>query len=440
MSNNYSRRDVLRGGVAATVGLGLGLTEAAQAQKPMEPGQKLRVGIIGCGGKGWSGREQAVAAGAEVVAVCDVDLEDRIKAQREHMKAAAFDDYREMIASMRGKMDAVIISTPDHHHAPATVLALHAGMHTYTEKPLCRTIWEARQLAILAKKKKAITQMGNNSTQSTQMRKVAKLLREGTWGKVKEIHLWTDRAKVYWEQGIPRPASKPVPKGLDWDMWVGPRPMRDYADGYHHFSWRGFWDFGTGALGDMGCHIFNMPHMALGLDAPLAVQAKTSGHNKESFPTWAHVTYEYGAKGKMDPFKLHWYDGGQKPPQELAELFTFGGNGVIVVCEKDTIFGADESNTRFSLVSGNPIPDTEVVQSPGHMKEWVNACLSGTQAVSNFPGYSGPLTEAVLLGNLAIWADGPRLEWDSKNMKVKGTNEFDSLIKPEFRPGFSVKV
>jgi hypothetical protein len=190
----------------------------------------------------------------------------------------------------------------------------------------------------------------------------------------------------------------------------------------------------------MGCHIFNMPHMALGLDAPLAVQAKTSGHNKESFPTWAHVTYEYGAKGKMDPFKLHWYDGGQKPPQELAELFTYGGNGVIVVCEKDTIFGADESNTRFSLVSGNPIPDTEVVQSPGHMKEWVNACLSGTQAVSNFPGYSGPLTEAVLLGNLAIWADGPRLEWDSKNMKVKGTNEFDSLIKPEFRPGFSVKV
>ena len=440
MSGNYSRRDVLRSGVAATVGLGLGASALGETQKPMAPGQKLRVGIIGCGGKGWSGREQAVAAGAEVVALCDVDLEDRFKAQREHMKAAAFDDYREMIAMMKGKMDAVVISTPDHHHATATALALHAGMHTYTEKPLCRTIWEARQLAILAKKKKAITQMGNNSTQSTQMRKVAKLIREGAFGKVKEIHLWTDRAKVYWQQGIPRPADKPVPKGLDWDMWVGPRPYRNYGEGYHHFSWRGFWEFGTGALGDMGCHIFNMPHMALGLDAPLAVQAKTSGHNRESFPEWARVKYEYGAKNGMDPFTVNWYDGGQKPPQELAELFTYGGNGVIVVCEKETVFGADESNTRFSLVSGNPMPDTTVVESPGHMKEWVNACLTGTQAVSNFPGYSGPLTEAVLLGNLAIWADGPRLEWDAKNMKVKGTNEFDSLIKPEFRPGFEVKV
>jgi predicted dehydrogenase len=214
--------------------------------------------------------------------------------------------------------------------------------------------------------------------------------------------------------------------------------VRPYADGYHPFAWRGWWDFGTGSLGDMGCHIFNMPYMALDLRDPIAVTAKTSGHNRDSFPEWAEVHYEFGEHNGRPPVDVHWYDGGHRPPASLASDFKYNGNGVIVVCEKATIYSPDESNNTFMIQGGKAIPDIKVDESPGHMAEFARAALGGPPAVSNFPNYSGPLTETVLLGNLAIWADGPRLEWDAKHMSVKGTKEFDSLIKPAFLPGFKV--
>jgi predicted dehydrogenase len=423
----------LVGSAAAVAGLAMARVEAG----PQRYRGRLRLGIIGVGGKGWSGMSEAAQFG-DVVALADVDVSELTRGLIEHPSAATFEDYRVMLDKMRGQIDAVVISTPDHHHAVAAAMAMRQGIHTYCEKPLTRTIWEARQLARIARDKRVATQMGNQSTASMPMRRTAELIRRGTFGKVKEIHLWTDRAGGWWRQGMGRPAPATPPKGLDFDVWLGPRPERPFGEGYHPFAWRGWWDFGTGALGDMGCHIFNMPFMALDLRDPLAVRAETSGHNRESFPAWSIVHYEFGERRGRPPVPLTWYDGGKRPDPALAPGVTFGENGVLVVCENATVYSPDASNVDFKLIGGAPMPTIELEESPGHMAEFARAAMGGQKAVSNFPDYSGPLTETVLLGNLAIWANGPRLEWDARRMRVKGTSEFDSLIRPSYRRGWAI--
>lgn len=428
-------------GSAAAVAA-LATTKAAAETTPQRPrspeeGKRLRLGIIGSGGKGWSGMQEAARFG-EVLAICDIDARERSKALLEHPRADTFSDYREMLEAMRGKIDSVVISTPDHHHAIAAALSMKQGLHCYCEKPLTRTIWEARQLARIAKDKRVATQMGNQSTASNNMRSVAAQIRRGDFGRVKEIHLWTDRAGGWWPQGVDRPAPAKTPKLVDFEQWIGPQPERPYAEGYHPFAWRGWWDFGTGSLGDMGCHIFNMPFMALDLRDPIAVSAKTSGHNRDSFPTWAIVHYEFGERNGRAPVDLFWYDGGKRPEASLVPGKEFGGNGVIVVCEKATIYSPDESNTNFYITNPVKFPEVTYEKSPGHMAEFARAAQGGPQAMSNFPNYAGPLTETVLLGNLAIWADGPRLEWDARGMRVKGKPEYDVLIRPKYRPGWAL--
>lgn len=448
MARDLSRRDLFKGAAGAVAGLALSSRAVADGSSfPPDPyssanhrregpAKDIRFGIIGVGGKGWSGMQYAAEYGP-IVAMCDIDAQALGKGLVEHPRAVTFGDYRMMLDAMRGRLDAVVISTPDHHHAPASSMAMHYGLHVYCEKPLTRTIWEARQLARIAREKKVMTQMGNQSTASTPMRKAAALIRNGTFGAAKEVYLWTDRAGGWWKQGIARPEPAIAPKLVDWATWLGPRPDRPYAEGYHPFAWRGWWDFGTGSLGDMGCHIFNMPYMALDLRDPTAVRAETSGHNRDSFPAWSIVRYEFGPRSGRGPVNLHWHDGGKKPDPALVPGFELGGNGSIVVCEKGTIYSPDEGNTTFHLIGGT-MPDIQVDESPGHMAEFARAITEGKPARSNMPDYAGPLTETVLLGNLAIWANGPRLEWDARRMQVKGTKEFDPLIRPQFRPGWTV--
>ncbi|HXH60400.1 MAG TPA: Gfo/Idh/MocA family oxidoreductase, partial [Fimbriimonadaceae bacterium] len=384
MSNELTRREVIKGAAAVAVGATLASQVKATEGSYWQTTNRLRFGIIGAGGKGWSGMELAAAEG-DIVALCDVDVNNRLKAMAQHPNAASFQDYRKMLDLMHDEIDAVVISIPDHHHYPASMIAMGYGLHSYTEKPLARTVWEIRRMAELARKKGVATQMGNQSTANTPMRKVAKVIRQGHFGQAKEVHVWTDRPSGWWPQGVERPAPADPPKTLDWNIWLGPRPERPYAPGYHPFAWRGWWDFGTGALGDMGCHIFNMPFMALDLRDPESIQATTSGHNRDSFPLWSIVNYHFPKRGSRGPVELTWYDGGKRPDPKLCPDKTYGGNGVIVVCENATIYSPNSENMEFSIVGGGEIPDVEVEESPGHMAEFARAARGGEMCVGNFP-------------------------------------------------------
>jgi len=434
MSREVSRRDVLRGTAAAAIGLTAAGTAAASPQRSKS--ERLRFGVIGCGGKGWSGMQEAAQQG-DIVAIADVDAQNRSRAMLEHPNAATFVDFREMIEQMANDMDAVVVSTPDHTHFLASMMAMERGLHCYCEKPLTRTIWETREMMRIARRKKLATQMGNQGTANDALRKTAAAIKSGAFGAVKEVHLWTDRAPAYWPQGIERKEPKSPPKHVNFDLWLGPAPERPFADGYHPFAWRGWWDFGSGALGDMGCHLFNMGHMALDMRDPVAMQAETSGHNKDSFPAWSKVRYEFAERNGRAPFQLFWYDGGQKPDPKLVPDRNYGGNGQIFICEKAVIYSPNEYGNQFDVMGGMAMPDVAFQKSPGHMAEFARAIRGGPAAVSNFPDFAGPLTETVLLGNLAIWASGPRLEWDARRMRVKGTDEYNALIKPAARKGWS---
>lgn len=434
MSYRPTRRDLLKMTAAGALG-GL-VAPSAMAGEKFGSDALVRCAVIGVGGRGDAHVNAAYRLG-RITALCDIDTERLSKAMVTHTGAATFTDFRTMLEKMGDSIDAVFVATPDHTHAAAAAMAMRMGKAVYCEKPLTRTLWEARRLAEIAAETGVVTQMGNQGTASTNLRKVAKLLREGAFGAVKEVHCYTNRAGGYWPQGVERPASKPIPKTVAWDEWLGPAPERPYADGYHAFAWRGWWDFGSGALGDIGCHAMNLPFMGLDLRDPVAISAETSGHNRDSFPNWSVVTYEFPKRGNRDAVKLYWYDGGKLPSQDLIPGQEMGVNGSIIVCEKVTLFSPREYGTQTTVLGGMAMPETTVVESPGHFEEFFAAVQGGRKPESSFD-YSGPLTETVVLGNLAVWATGQRLEWDAATVSVRGTTEFDPLIRPEYRAGWTL--
>lgn len=441
MSSKLSRRDLLKSTGALIAGSAIGLPAIASAStepNARRASDRVRFGIIGAGGRGGANLASAASLG-EIIAICDVDTDVRAKNLVDFPQASSFADFRVMLEAMRGKIDAVAVSTPDHCHAPAAALAMRMGYHVYCEKPLARTVGEVRALRDLAKKTRVITQMGNQGTAGNELRHTAAVIKAGHIGQVKEVHCWTDRAQGWWAQGVERPESTPTPKNLSWDLWLGPSPARPHAAGYHPFAWRGWWDFGSGSLGDMGCHCMNLAFMALDLRDPIAVQAETSGHNKDSYPAWAIVKYEFAARGSRGPVTLTWYDGGKKPLAELAPTETFGGNGCIIVGDKGTIYIPTEYGAGGHFTNGQPLPEVPFVQSPGHFEEFIHAIQGkGPAPVGNIVSYSGPLTETVVLGNLAIWASGERVEWDSKNLKAKSSVDCTPVIHPAYRKGWSL--
>jgi predicted dehydrogenase len=319
---------------------------------------------------------------------------------------------------------------------------MNMGKHCFCQKPLTHAIYEARRLGEIAKEKNLITQMGNQGTAGNGLREAAALLRAGVLGTVKEVHVWTNRP--IWAQGDPRPPEAPVPEGLHWDLWLSGAPERPYANGYHPFSWRGYWDFGTGALGDMACHTVNMPYMGLDLSDPTAVTAESSGTNKDSYPKWSIINFDFPAKDWRPAIKFVWYDGGKKPEQDIlaGSGRPMDKSGCVIVGEKAKMYSPDDYGGQYFIYPEVEKPPVDYPKSPGHFQEFVQGIKDGTQPMSNFANYAGRLTETILLGNLAVWAN-QRVEWDAKNLKVTNITgdlgeELANIVKPKYRKGYSL--
>ena len=463
---SIGRRDFLGASGAVSSGLlGSGYFISASArgeEKPTSANEEIRFACIGIGGKGASDSADAARSG-KVVAVADVDRNQLKRAEKAFQGAKQYTDFRKLFDEMGKEFDAVTISTPDHAHITAAARAMGMGKHCFCQKPLTKSIAEARLLGSLAREKKVATQMGNQGTAAPALRKTAAIVRSGVLGPVREVHVWTNRP--VWAQGGGRPAEAAVPAHLDWDAWIGPAPMRPFGNGYHPFAWRGFWDFGTGALGDMACHTFNMPFMALNLRDPKSVQATTSGHNRETYPKWSIIEFAFPELGGRPPVAVKWYDGGKLPDpslfagfkgeivkegqgaeaKEVERPFKAMASGILVIGEKDTLYApGDYAEKGFTLKSGAKPVDPSFPQSPGHFQEWVAAIRGGPQAMSNFPDYAGPLTETILLGNLAVWAAdsaetaGKKIEWDPVKLVATNAPEVEAVIRPTIRDGWKV--
>lgn len=405
--------------------------------------ERLNIAGIGVGGKGSS--DVGNVDHENIVALCDVDEAQAAGTFKKYPRAKRFNDYRVMLEKEGRSIDAVTISTPDHMHAPAAILAMRMGKHVYCQKPLTHTVREARQLTLLARRHRVATQMGNQGHAHPHTRRLVELIQAGVLGKVRQAHVWTDRP--IWPQGIDRPAeTPPVPATLDWDLWLGVAPWRPYHPAYVPFKWRGFWDFGTGALGDMACHCMDLVFFALQLGGPTSVEAQCSSVNNETAPAWSIITYEFPARGDWPAVKMVWYDGGKKPSPDWVKGRELPGNGVILVGDKDTLFvpsywggGAFLSGAKLEDFKSVPetLPKGGVDDfEKSHHQEWLNACKGGPPALSNFD-YAGPMTEAVLLGNVALRV-GQKIQWDAKKFKVTNVKAADHYLHKEYRKGWKV--
>jgi predicted dehydrogenase len=437
MSERTNRRDFLKASALAGVGFWVAGPAAAE-KKERSPLERVRFACIGVGGKGGSDTADAARHG-DVVAICDVDESTLGKASARYPKAQKFTDFRKLFEKMGDSIDAVTVSTPDHVHAVASGMAMLLGKHCFTQKPLTHNIWEARRLAEIASEKKVATQMGNQGSASSGLRKAAALVRAGALGTVKEVHVWTNRP--IWPQGIKRPPKQEAPATLHWDLWLGPARARPYGKGYHPFAWRGWWDFGTGALGDMACHTMNLPFRALELRDPDWVEAQTSGHDRDSYPKWSVIRYHFPARGKRPALTMTWYDGGKLPDAKLLGGKKVARSGSLMVGDKGKLYAPGDGVGSYQLLAGAREVGVKYPKSPGHFQELVRAIKGGPPALSNFPEYATPLTETVLLGNLAVWA-GKRVEWDARAMRASVKEEpepdLDRIVKPRYRKGYSL--
>lgn len=446
MAHKTSRRQFLQ--TSAAVGVGFWVAGGVMGQESKSPNEKISFAAIGTDGKGRSDSRNATRHGP-MVAVCDVDKKKLEAAKNFFPDAKQYTDFREMLDEMGDKIDAVTVSTPDHTHAVAAVKAMKMKKHCYCQKPLTHTIYEARVMGEVARANGVVTQMGNQGTSENGVRKAAAILRSGKLGTASEVHVWTNRP--IWKQGIERPEPAEVPSNLDWNLWLGPAPERPYTTLYHPFSWRGWWDFGTGALGDMACHTLNMPFMGLELRDPISVQATTSGHNQDSYPQWSVIKFEFPANDWRPAVKLFWYDGGKRPDTQMLEGKTPSSSGCLIVNEKGKLYSPNDYGAEFEVLGGK-VPDAEFEAAPGqelgtderHFNEFALAIQGKVKARSNFPDYAGPLTETILLGNLAVWVateadkEGQKVEWDAKNLKATNIEGLEKIVKAPYREGYSL--
>ncbi len=428
--NHLTRRDFLRTSAAAGVAT-LAVPALVHAKSP---NAKLNVAVIGPCGRG---EAQLEAAGAmeNVVAVCDIDDNNLAAVARRYPKAKAYVDFRKMLAEMEKSIDAVMVSTPDHTHAPAAAMAMRLGKHCYCEKPLTHSVYETRALARIAKEKKLVTQMGTQIHAEDNYRRVVELIQSDAIGPVTEVLVWCDRD---WGGGT-RPKETPaVPKNIHWDEWIGPAPFRPYHPCYLPVNWRRWWDFGNGTLGDMACHTMDLAFWALKLRYPTTIEAEGPPVDAEGCGHKLTVHYEYPARGEMPPVKVTWYDGDNPPPFSVSRLIPVGGLGVLFIGKEGMLRADYGSRTLYpeKKFKGFKTPPQTIPSSIGHHKEFFEACKSGGPTTCNFD-YSGALTEAVLLGTVA-YRVGKKLEWDAVNLKATNCPEAERYLRPHYRGGWSL--
>src|SRR5436309_5625771 len=419
-------------------------------RRHVPPSDKLNVACIGVGGMG-ANDVRGMGANENIYALCDVDAHNAADSFNAFPKAKKYRDYREMLDKESRNIDAVTVTTPDHSHAMAAMMALKAGKHVYTQKPLTRTIWEARQLAAeAARRPKQATQMGNQGHANEGTRQLREWVEAGAIGTVHTVELWTNRP--IWPQGIVRPTDMHyVPSTMDWELWLGPAQPRPYHPSYAPFKWRGFWDFGTGALGHMACHIMDAAYWTLDLGYPTHIEAESTPLFKETAPAGSRISYTFAAKSKRPEAKVVWRDGSLYPPRpaevadELAWPFDKGGGQLWIGSDGKLTAGTygDDPKlltpTKQGVASGDPPPPQQpkYPHSPGVYAEWIAACKGGPPAGSTFDGHAGGLTSMVLLGCLAVRL-GRTLEINPENGQVAHLHVPEEYIPPNYRSGWSL--
>ena len=436
MPHRLSRRRFLQTAAGAAALSSVPLLHAAE--KKLAANERLHVGVVGTFNRAGGNINDLVSAGAEIVALCDVD-ENRSGKVRERFPKASFDvDFRKMIE--RKGLDAVLCATPDHQHAFVTMAALRAGLHVYCEKPLTHSVGEARLVAETAAKQKLVTQMGTQIHAGENYRRVVELIQSGAIGTVREAHTWCGR--VYGGKERPK-ESEPVPAGLHWDQWVGPAPMRPFYHGpnkmanglYHPFNWRDFWDFGGGMLNDMACHHMDLPFWALKLRHPTRIAAEGPPVHSESVCSWSIVHYDFPARGELPAVKLTWYHGRKRPELLAQPGMPKWGDGNLFVGDKGMLLA--DYGRRMLLpekeYAGFKAPEPFIKNSIGHHKEWLEACKNGGTTTCNFD-YSGALTEAVLLGTVSYRCGKP-LVWDAAKLKAD-VPDAEQYIHKAYRKGW----
>jgi len=449
-----TRREFVAG--SATLALAAGRASADERQ-PARRGtakEKINVAVVGAGGRGADNINDLADAAVNIVALCDCDTQRAAESFRRYPAAKRYTDWRKMFEAERS-IDAVLVATPDHNHAIVSIAAMRLGKHVYCEKPLAHSIWEARQMAKVAAETGVATQMGTQGHAFEGTRAAVEVIGSGAIGDVRELHVWTDRPAGWWPQGIARPRdTAPVPEGLDWDVWLGPAPKRPFHPAYVPFKWRGWWDFGTGAIGDMGIHNLDTAFWALELTAPVSVEVKDcspaidSASAQETAPIWSIIELNFPARGAAPPVKMTWYDGGKLPPKDLfhGEPIPTRDGGSLVIGSKGTLLtrtwsGGATANDRFVLLpkksfQGFNAPAKTIPRVSSHHHEWVAACKGEAKTLSNF-GYAAVLTESLLLGNVALRV-GKKIEWDSHRMVATGCPEAEQFIRPKFREGWTL--
>ncbi|KPK78153.1 MAG: hypothetical protein AMJ79_00550 [Phycisphaerae bacterium SM23_30] len=441
-----SRRDFMSGAAAAAAFTIVPRhVLGGRGYKP--PSEKLNIAGVGVGGQGAS--DMRSLSGENIVALCDVDFSHAARTFKRYPEARQYKDFRVMLEKEEKNIDGVVVATPDHTHAIISITAMKMGKHVYCEKPLTHSVFEARRMAQVARENKVATQMGNSGQASVGTRVMAEYIADGALGAVREVHSWTDRPsnglfRVYWPQGVGRPKEEEkVPDTLDWDLFLGPAPERPYHPAYHPFVWRGWWDFGTGALGDMGCHAFDPIFRALELEHPTSVQASSTLVNNDTFPLASTVHFQFPARQDMPPVKLTWYDGGIKPPRpdELDEGGQLPNTGTMFVGDKGKMLGYNLIPESRRKEIG---PPPEILpRSPGHFQEWIDACKGGKPAGANFE-FASLVTQVVLLGNIALRPElretltRTTLKWDPVDMKITNLPEANEYFHTEYRSGWTL--